>query len=71
MLNLPSVTALVLGGILSLIGIGAFIYGRRTGRTGFLVGGGVLMVVPYLVGSPPLLILIGAATLVGMYLFRY
>jgi hypothetical protein len=71
MLYLPSAATLVLGGILSLIGMGAFIYGKRTGRTVFLVGGGVLAVVPYLVGSPPLLILIGAATMVGMYLFRY
>lgn len=71
MLYLPSIATLVLGGALSLIGIGAFIYGKRTGRTGFLIGGGVLMVVPYVVGSPPLLVLIGAATLVGMYLFRY
>jgi hypothetical protein len=70
MLALPSAATLVFGGILSLIGIGVFMYGRRTGRTECLVGGGVLMVVPYLVGSPPLLVLIGAATVVGMYLFR-
>ncbi|HLJ58213.1 MAG TPA: amino acid transport protein [bacterium] len=71
MLHLPSAATLVLGGILSLIGIGAFMYGRRIGHTAFLIGGGVLMVVPYFVGSPPLLILIGAGTVVGMYLFRY
>ncbi|HKV43988.1 MAG TPA: amino acid transport protein [bacterium] len=66
---MSSLPTLILGGILSLIGMGAFIYGRRTGRTGPLIGGGVLMVVPYFIQSPALLVLVGAAGITGMYLF--
>lgn len=61
--------ALILGGIFSLIGMAAFVYGRRTGRIGLVLGGIVLTVFPYVVGNPTVIALIGIATMAGMYFF--
>ena len=60
---------LVLGGFFSLIGMAAFVYGRKTDRIGMVLGGVVLTVFPYFVGNPFLIALIGIATIVGIYLF--
>ncbi len=64
-----SPATLILGGLFSLIGMGAFIYGRRTGRIGATIGGGVLTVFPYFISNPVLIVLIGTAVVIGMYLF--
>jgi hypothetical protein len=60
---------LVLGGIFSLIGMAAFVYGRKTNRIGMILGGIVLTVFPYFVGSPIAIALVGIAIMVGMYFF--
>ena len=59
----------ILGGVFSLIGMAAFVYGKKSARTGPLIGGMILMIFPYFVPNPLLMVLIGAVTLVGMYLF--
>jgi len=59
----------ILGAAFSLVGIGAFMYGRKSTKTGPLVGGLILMIFPYFVPNPLLMLLVGAATLVGIYLF--
>jgi len=61
--------ALVLGGIFSLIGMAAVVYGRKTDRIGMVLGGIVLTVFPYFVGNPIVIALIGIATMAGMYFF--
>lgn len=68
MLNFSPAT-LILGGLFSLIGMGAFVYGRKTDRIGMILGGIVLCVFPYFVGNPVVIVLIGAATMAGMYFF--
>jgi hypothetical protein len=68
MLNFTPAT-LVLGGLFSLIGMGAFVYGRKTGRIGTIIGGGILTVFPYFVSNPVLIALIGTVIVIGMYLF--
>ncbi len=68
MLN-SSPATLILGGLFSLIGMGAFVYGRRTNRIGMILGGAVLSVFPYFVGNPVVIVLVGIAIIVGMYFF--
>jgi hypothetical protein len=68
MLNF-SPAVLVLGGIFSLIGMAALVYGRKTDRIGMVLGGIVLTVFPYFVGNPIAIALIGIATMAGMYFF--
>lgn len=68
MLNLDP-ASLILGGLFSLIGMGAIIYGRRTERIVPIIGGSVLAFFPLFVGNAVLIALIGAATMVGMWLF--
>jgi hypothetical protein len=65
----PSLPILIIGSILSLLGMGIFMYGRRTARTRPLIGGSVLMIFPYFIKSPVLLVLVGAVTLAALYLF--
>ena len=60
----------ILGGAFSLIGMAAFMYGKKSTRSGPLIGGLILMIFPYFVPNPLLMVLVGAVTLVGMYLFR-
>ena len=60
---------MILGGIFSLIGMAAFVYGRRTDRIGMVLGGIALTVFPYFVGNPAVMALIGVATIAGMYFF--
>ena len=61
--------ALIVGGIFSLIGMAAFVYGRRTDRIGMVLGGIALTVFPFFVGNPALIALIGIAIMAGMYFF--
>jgi VIT1/CCC1 family predicted Fe2+/Mn2+ transporter len=49
--------------------MGAFVYGRKTGRIGTIIGGGILTVFPYFVSNPVLIALIGTVIVIGMYLF--
>ncbi len=60
---------LVVAGFLSLVGMAAFAYGKRTTRFGPIIGGLVLMVFPYFVHSVLVMVLIGAAILAAMFLF--
>lgn len=62
-------TALAVGFIFSLIGMAAFVYGRKTDRIGMVLGGIALTVFPYFVGNPALMALIGVATMAGIYFF--
>jgi len=59
----------ILGGVFSVIGMVAFAYGRKSKKNSPLIGGMILMVFPYFVPNPIVMGLIGAMTLVGMYLF--
>ncbi len=68
MFNVTPAT-LALGFVFSLIGMAAFVYGRKTDRIGMVLGGIVLTVFPYFVGNPVLIALIGIATMVGIYFF--
>lgn len=56
--------------VFSIIGFGAFRYGKRDGRWQPMVIGMVLMVFPYFVSSGLWLYLIGAALTVGLFIFR-
>ena len=60
---------LILGIVFSVIGMAAFAYGRKSKKSSPLIGGMILMIFPYFVPNPLLMVLIGAVTLVGMYLF--
>jgi hypothetical protein len=59
----------VLASVLSLIGMAALAYGRRSSRIGVALGGVVLMFFPYFVPNPLAMLLIGGAIVAGMYLF--
>ena len=59
----------ILGGVFSVIGMVAFAYGRKSKKSRPLIGGTILMIFPYFVPNPVLMVLVGAVTLVGMYLF--
>ncbi|HKX18463.1 MAG TPA: hypothetical protein VJT33_10680 [bacterium] len=61
--------ALAVGFIFSLIGMAAFVYGRKTDRIGMVFGGILLTVFPYFVANPVVIALIGVATMAGMYFF--
>ncbi|AXK71128.1 amino acid transport protein [Lysobacter sp. TY2-98] len=52
-------TLLLLGVLLSSVGLGYFIYGRKQGAPPPLVAGIVLMVVPYFISSALLLVAVG------------
>ena len=60
---------LILGIAFSVIGMAVFAYGRKSKKSSPLIGGMILMIFPYFVPNPLLMVLIGAVTLVGMYLF--
>ena len=68
MFNLSPAT-LILGGLFSLIGMGAFVYGRKTDRIGMILGGIALSVFPYFIGNPVVIVLVGVAIMAGMYFF--
>jgi len=56
--------------IISCAGWGFFMYGKKAGRMWPLVGGLVLMVFPYFIGSVPLMWGIAVVIVVGVYLLR-
>lgn len=57
--------------LISTIGLGYFIYGKKAVRYSFLIGGLVLMIYPYFVPGLPLLLLIGLVLLVVPFLLRF
>ncbi|HLW47714.1 MAG TPA: hypothetical protein VKW09_08100 [bacterium] len=68
MLNLTPAT-LILGGLFSLIGMAAVVYGRKTERIVPIVGGSVLTVFPLFVDSPVWIGVIGTALVLAMWYF--
>jgi len=60
---------LILGGLFSLIGMAAVVYGRKTDRIGAVIGGSVLTVFPLFVGNPVLIALVGTVIVIGIFLF--
>jgi hypothetical protein len=68
MFNLTPAT-LVLGGLFSLIGMGAVVYGRKAERIVPIVGGSALMVFPLIVENPVWIAVIGTAIVLGMWYF--
>jgi hypothetical protein len=61
--------ALLVGGMVSLVGMAAIAYGRKAGRLGAVIGGAILTVFPMFVASPLVMALGGAAVLAGIYFF--
>ena len=53
--------------IVSAIGLGLFLYGKRASRPPQLVTGIVLMVSPYFTGGPALTSGVAAVVLIGMW----
>lgn len=70
-LTLPAfdIWQFVVAGAFSLIGLAAFIYGRRQARFGCLLGGIALMIYPFFVPSVLLMVVIGCAIIAAMWLF--
>jgi hypothetical protein len=62
-----SATALMVSLLVSCVGLGIFVYGKRQKRGPQLVIGFLLMVYPYFVSSTGLSVLIGAGLLVGLW----
>ncbi len=62
--------ALVLGIFISFIGMGAFVYGRKSSRLVPLIGGVILMIYPYFVPNTVAMAAIAAGVIVGMILLR-
>ena len=64
-------TSLLLWGLLfSSIGVGFFLYGKKQRMVVPLVCGLALIIYPYFISSPTLLVLIGAALVALPYFFR-
>lgn len=68
MLNFSPAT-LIIGGLFSLIGMAAVVYGRKTERIVMIIGGSALTVFPLFVENPVAIALIGTAIMVGMWYF--
>jgi len=64
------VSALVLGFFVSLVGLAAFVYGRKTSQFVPLIGGVILMIYPYFVPNVYAMGLIAIVVVIGMVLFR-
>jgi predicted cobalt transporter CbtA len=60
--------ALIASLIVSAIGLGLFLYGKRAQRMPHLLCGIVLMVAPCFTGGPLLTSSVGAAALAGLWL---
>jgi multisubunit Na+/H+ antiporter MnhC subunit len=68
MLNL-SPASLLLGGLFTLIGMAAVLYGRKTERLVPIIGGSALTIFPFFVDSPVWIAVIGTAIVLGMWYF--
>ena len=60
----------MLGLFVSLIGMAAFAYGKKTSRVVPLIGGLILMIYPYFVPNVLAMAVIAAGLVAGMILFR-
>ena len=58
---------LLLGIVVSAIGMGCFIYGRKQGRLPHVVAGLILMVYPYFIPNPWVAAAIALAILAGLW----
>ena len=67
---MPSETNLFVSLLFSIIGFAAFRYGKKATRWQPMAIGAVLMVYPYFVPETWLMVAIGAALCVGLFLFR-
>jgi len=56
--------------IISCIGMGYFMYGKKAGRLWPLLGGIALCVYPYFISNVPLMWGLAAGIMVGIYLMR-
>jgi predicted membrane protein len=63
-------TLLVWGLIFGSVGLGLFVYGKRQKAAVPLVCGLILMVIPYLVSNPILLVAIGIVLIAVPYFVR-
>lgn len=54
--------------LVSTLGFGFFLYGKKQLRTPQLVTGITLMVYPYFIGSPAWVLGVGAALVLGLWL---
>ena len=61
--------ALLVGGLVSLVGMAVIAYGRKADRLAAVVGGAILTVFPMFVASPLVMAFVGAAILAGIYFF--
>jgi uncharacterized protein (DUF983 family) len=64
-------SALFASTVVSSIGLGLFVYGKRQRRPPHLLAGLVLLVFPYFVSSVPLMLGIGGALIGLLYLAKY
>ncbi|HEX6634977.1 MAG TPA: hypothetical protein VF038_13485 [Usitatibacter sp.] len=69
-MELPPAGALFGGLAFGVIGLGAFMYGKKQARFGAMGFGMALMVYPYFVERTWLVWAIGAALCAGLYVFR-
>jgi nitrogen fixation-related uncharacterized protein len=67
---MPSPAVLLASVLFGAIGLGAFLYGKKTYRWKPLGLGVALMVYPYFISRAWLLYLIGAALCAGLFLWR-
>jgi hypothetical protein len=64
-----SPAGLLVGGLVSLVGMAAVVYGRKTERLVPIIGGSALTVFPLFVNSAIWTAVIGAAIVAGMWYF--
>ena len=69
-MELPDPGVLFAGLLFGVIGLAAFMYGRKQARFSAMAIGTALMVYPYFVGRAWLLWTIGVALCAGLYVFR-
>jgi hypothetical protein len=62
--------SLMLGLFISLIGMAAFVYGKKTSRLVPLIGGLILMIYPYFVPNVLAMGVIATGVVIGIILFR-
>jgi hypothetical protein len=60
--------ALMASLLVSSIGFGLFVYGRKQSRAPQLIAGLVLMVYPYFVSSVPVTLIVGGALVLALWL---
>jgi hypothetical protein len=64
--GLVTLTTIMVGGFISLIGIGLIMYGRKAGRVPHLAVGLILVVYPYFVWNVAVQIAVAVVLLLGL-----